>query len=115
MPDALALRIGVAPGDDHADGGDKIGDGGEKADGEIGEAEGLEHLRHPEPDAIEPDHEAEIDEAEVGSRRIERLADPRWLMGGGLFRLGGKMLVECIPLLRREPLASFGTVSEEAR
>ena len=104
MPDALALRIGVAPGDDHADGGDEIGNRGEKTDGEIGEAEGLEYLRHPEADAVKPDHQAEIDQAELDHARIgERLADSSVAMGAGLFRLGGKTLIECIALLSREP------------
>ena len=60
------------PGDDHADRGDEIGNGGEKADGEIVETEGLEHLRHPEADAVKPDHQAEIDQAELDHAWIGR-------------------------------------------
>ena len=88
--------------------------GGEKTDGEIGEAEGLEHLRHPEADAVKPDHQAKIDQAELDHARIgKRLADSRIAVGARLLRLGGETLIERITLFSREPFGVLGPVGEE--
>jgi hypothetical protein len=62
VPDAFAGCVGVPAGKHHTDGRGEIGDRGEEADGEMRQAEGLQHLRHPEADAVEPDHEVEIDQ-----------------------------------------------------
>ena len=73
------------------------------------EAEGLDHLRHPEADAVEPDHDAEIEErrdehARAGQRLAEiGIADlPRRL------RLGRERAGERLPLLLCEPARLFG-------
>lgn len=59
MPDALASQVGVPAPANHAYAGEEIGDDSEEADLKRGEPEGLNHLRHPEADAVQPDHDAE--------------------------------------------------------
>jgi hypothetical protein len=98
----------------HRDGGKEIRDGGEEADLERREPVSLDHLRQPEAHAVEPDHDAEIQQSEHQHARAgERLAElgiadvPRRL---GLCR---EHIAERLPLLLAEPARIFRPVVEE--
>jgi len=105
----------MAPGDQHAYSGNQVRHGGEKADGEVRQTEGLEHLRHPEADPVEANHQAEIKKAELDHAWIgERLADAGIADGARVFSLGLEPSLKRDPLLRREPVRVLRAVGEES-
>ena len=126
MPDVAkvsAIRISASESGDadqakaapqhHGDSGKEIGDRSRKTDLERAEAVGLDHLRHPEAHAVEPDHHAEIDETEhehAGAR--QRLAEIGVADATCLIGLDRKRARERLPLFRLEPTRLFGTVVE---
>jgi len=70
VPDTLAGEVGVPPPEHHGDAGKEIRHGGEEADLKRREAEGLDHLRHPKADAVQSDHDAEIEQCEHEDARL---------------------------------------------
>jgi hypothetical protein len=104
MKNALAGEVGVRAPDHHGNAGKEIGHGSEETDLKRREAEGLEDLRHPEADAVQPDHDAEIEEREqehawarqgIAERVIADVA--RHL------RFTGERRLECVLFLLGEP------------
>ena len=104
MPAPLAGAVRVPADQHHDDAREEIGHGGEEADRERIEAEGLDHLRHPEADAVEPDHDAEIEQRENEDARLdERLPETGIADLPRLLRFNGETGGESLALALREP------------
>src|SRR5262249_38249460 len=102
------------PGDDHPGCCNQIGNGGEKTDSEVRKTEGLEHLWHPKADAIQPDHQTEIEEFD-DARICDGLPTGVIALSSGLFCFSVEQLLERAMLFRREPMRILRPVGEESQ